>query len=64
MSRAQVGDAAIQRPEEIADALVRTRDRFAVDLIEIALHSEAGKLGPSSPKALCGAFQTLVQCFG
>jgi len=64
MSGPEVGDAAVQGPEEIADAFVWPRDRFALDLIEIALHGEAGKLGPPSPKALCGPLQTLVQRSG
>jgi hypothetical protein len=51
MSGPEVGDAAVQGPEEIADAFVWPRDRFALDLIEIALHGEAGKLGPPAPQS-------------
>jgi len=46
MSGPEIRDAAVQGPEEIADALVRTRGRLALDLVQIALHGEAGKLGP------------------
>ena len=54
ISGPQVGDAAVHGPEEIADALVRTRGRFALELVQIALHGDAGKLGRPPPKALCG----------
>ena len=51
MSGPEVGDTAVQGREEIADALVRARGRFALDLVEIALHRESGKLGPPPPQS-------------
>lgn len=64
MSRSKVGDTAVQRPEQIVNSLVGTQRRFALDLIEVALYGEAGKIGSPSSSALRGPLQAPMERFG
>lgn len=64
MSRSKVGGTAVQGPEQIVNALVRTECRFALDLVQVALYSEACKIGSPPSRALRGPLQAPMERFG
>jgi len=60
MSGPEVGDAAVQGPEEIADAFVWPRDRFALDLIEHSVARRGGQARTAGAPVQCLAREALA----